>query len=155
MGAIAFSRFYNGGDETILPEPEKRKPIISAIELPYFCRGRTDAKWPVFHVIDPPDVCGDTHIFKVAGPQSRAPIPQCHKRLIKTVPQRRHKGIAGENDWRTLAWACATAETGLAFHCRAINQTIGHGAAPLSFVQLTSGRTVTGYGETIWSKSLT
>jgi hypothetical protein len=33
MGAIAFSRLDSGGDEAILPEPKKRKPIISAVEL--------------------------------------------------------------------------------------------------------------------------
>ena len=133
MSAIAFFRCYSRWDETILPEPEERKSIIPAIELPQFCCDLTAHEWPVVHAIDPPDICGDPYIFKVARSQPGAPIPQCLKRLIKPVTQRRHEGIAAENEWRLLLWNCATVEAGFAFHCPAINQTIVHGrcSAPI------------------------
>src|SRR6185295_18083943 len=88
VGTVALPSLYGGLDESILLESEEREPIIPAIEPLQFRGGRTTADEYVFHIINPADVGGDSHIFEVAWPQPGTPIPQCLIGLVEAFPQR-------------------------------------------------------------------
>jgi hypothetical protein len=42
----------------------------------------------VFHILNPADVGGDSHIFEIAWSQAGTPIPQCLIGLDEAFPQR-------------------------------------------------------------------